>query len=249
MMKCRSEIAVLMTGLVMGCASSGWNRGGSDPKPIDDALLEYVSESEYRSINEARAALPERRDQVDFARRELEVAKADLDIAKQGRDVADALVEQAEDRAEVARDVPERDSDAAADEVLQAHSYRRWVDSKIRQRQARVEAAEANVGAKEAELDLEEAKVELAKANAVADVDLPAADDVDIGAYQLAVRLKEDARADAQAELEVARANVEVRERLVAESADAVPARYRVEVEEYEQREKVVVRDDDADLE
>ena len=248
-MKCRSKLAVLVAGLALGCASNGWNRRGSDPKPIDDALLEHVSEADYRSINEARASLPERRDQVDFARRELEVAKADLDIAKEGTDVADAMLDQAEERAEVARGVPDRDSDAAAEEVLQAHSYRRWVDSKIRQREAKVEAAKANVEAKEAELALEEAKVELAKAKAVADVDLPDTDDVDIGAYQLAVHVKEDVLADAQAELEVARANVDARERLVTESADAVPARYRVEVEESEQREKVVDRDGDGNIE
>jgi hypothetical protein len=209
--------------LLPGCASNRWDR---DPEDLDEGLLSQVTDEEYRAINEARAALPERRDRVAFAERELELAKRDRDLVEHELDEVEVALDEALERAGARRDA-QVDAEETYRDIEEAHAYRRWVESRIRQRDAEIEAAKAKVEVREAELALGEAHVELLEAEALSDVPSPEVDDLDVGTYRIALHRREAELADASADMDAARARVEVLERLVTERSQAVPARYR----------------------
>jgi hypothetical protein len=219
-------LPALLGCLALACTTSRWDR---DPEEIDASLLAHVSEAEYRSINEARSAAAEAADEVAFAREELARSKGDLKIAREEQDVAEAQLDEAETRADVAREDAQRDDALARQELEDALAYRRWVEAKIRHREARVEAARAKLELAEAEHELAVARVELAKAEAVADLENPEVQELDVDAYRRTVDRRESEVADAKADLEAARTKVESKQRLIDERAESVPAQYQRE--------------------
>jgi hypothetical protein len=209
--------------LLSGCAS---NRA---PAEVDSSLLAYVPEDERKRIDEKHTEIEAMHEEIMEAERAVVRAEDDLEVAKKEREVADATVEKARLGDEVARERSGEEHEEAGKEWEDACAYRRWVETKVALQEARVDEAEAELEHVRARHDLERCRLELMKARAIDELDRPDRPDLDVAAYESRVDRQELATGDARIAAESAEKRVELRDSVVRERAEAVPAHYKTD--------------------
>jgi len=221
-------------------------RTGGGTGEIDTALLVEVPEAQRREIDDARLEIGRRGDEIARAQREVELAEDELDILQKERDIADARVEEAEARVELALDQGD-DADGVGEhesDIEGAQAFRRWVEARIARQEARIDQARADLERARAREELAKAHLQLLQARALEDLGRPDTADIDVDAYQRRLDQLELELGDAEIAYESAERRSELRERIVADRAEAVPARYRSGVEDHAAREAAAERDE-----
>jgi hypothetical protein len=223
----RRAITITTLMILSACSSTPWN--DSEPQPVDAGLLAHVPESERQEIQEARADRAQVREDLAIVEREAQEVASRLDLAADDLDVLEARLDEAEERVEHAEEFgTQEDLADARDRLYDSQAAVRLARTKISYYDDLRALAKRMVDLQEARLELATARVELSEAAAIARLDRPAAQEVEVHAYEERVRRLEDEVAANQVEVRAARTRVELRHELLSERAQAVPASFRL---------------------
>ena len=213
--------------LLTSCSSMPWQ--DDDPRPVEAGLLAYVPESGKQEIQQARAQRAQVREDLAISKRDLEQVESRVSLAENDLDVLESRREEAEDQVEHARKYGTQEELQKAEERLQTtQAAVRLASTKVRYYEDLEQLAGQVVELQEARLELASARIEAAEAEAIATLDRPAAQDVDLNAYRERVRRLEDQVAMHQVEARATRMKVDLRREFLDDRAQAVPASFRM---------------------
>jgi hypothetical protein len=172
----------------------------------------------------------------------------ELDIIQKEREVADARVEEADARVELAREqgVGTESIDSRNEDVEGARAFRRWVEARIAKQEARIDRARADLERARAREELAKAHLQLLQARALEDLGRPDTADMDVDAYQRRFDRLELDVGDAEIAYESAERRAELRDSIVADRSEAVPARFRSGMEHEDSRTREAAAEREA---
>jgi len=227
---------LLLISLSLGCAacsSMPWNR---EPKEVDRDLVAAVPPSESRGIDEARTTRNKASDACDVAKRNATIAEDQLSLAKKEIEIAKAELETAEAALVMAEKGTTEEIEKAKAAVRDSKLVVTSAENRIRWRELDVARAKARVDLAERKLALADARVELARAEAVRELDRPAAKNVDVPVYERSVREHEKTVALAEIDVDALENEAGIAHSTYLSSARAVPASYRKRAERIDEQ-------------
>jgi multidrug resistance efflux pump len=210
----RQTILSLGVAIAVGAGCATLREEWTGRPTVDPALVAHLDESEMGAIRKARSKADEARDELAKAEAMAETAEERLDIARDELEPADQRVEIAKRKLDNARDHGTAEElEQAEEELGRARDEHRSARRKVALREKELEHARAQTDLAQARVDLALAETELVQAEAVADLDRPAAREIDLDAFRRAVR-------EAKRELEIAQVRLEAAEEEVAIARD-----------------------------
>jgi len=207
-----AAFSALVLPLAFGCASTHDTYATTD-SDVPEGLLQYASASHLDDVEEARNAHNTAVDNLESARRSEQEAEAQTKIRKEQVALAEQRVDV--ERARVAARAKgetagfEQAEEQMAEAETQVEAARRQIALNGRL----VKVREAEVTVAEAEVRVAERRVELAKARAVAPLDRPEANKVDVKRFEAGVRDEETKRELAKVERNAAQREFEIFEK------------------------------------
>lgn len=212
------------------CQSSSYNSYGERPTIADKTLMS-VPASEREDIDKARMERTKAVDEVGLAEREVERAKERVKIAKSDIGIAEAEYEAAQARLELAESSNASDRNDRIEQAMKdldgVRAHAAWAHTKVQIEEGAVEEAQAKVEVAERRVELADARIELAKAQAVESLDRDEYRDIDVSNFERCVADEELDVKLAEVEAEACAKKLELRNGLLEERAEAVPASYR----------------------
>jgi len=227
---------LLLIGLSLGCAACSSMPWNSQPKEVDRELVAAVPPGQSRGIDEARSNRDKASDARDVAKRNTAIAEDQLSLAKKEIEIAKAEQATAEAAVEIAQKGTTEDLEKANAALRDAKLVVASAETRIRWRELDVDRAKARVELAETKLVLADARVELARAEAVKELDRPAAMNVDVPAYEREVRVREKAVALAEIDVDAVENEAGIAHSNYLSSARAVPASYRKRAERIDEQ-------------
>jgi Skp family chaperone for outer membrane proteins len=239
-----TRLALLLVSSLALLACNTTSRGGE----IDTSLLVQVPEDQRARIDEARLEIGRRGDELARAQRDISMEEDALDIIQKEREVADARVEEADARVELAREqgVGTESIDSRNEDVEGARAFRRWVEARIAKQEARIDRARADLERARAREELAKAHLQLLQARALEDLGRPDTADMDVDAYQRRFDRLELDVGDAEIAYESAERRADLRDSIVADRSEAVPARFRSGMEHEDSRTREAAAEREA---
>lgn len=214
-----------------GCSSMPWN----SQKEVDRELVAAVPPNQSRGIDDARSNRDKTSDALDVAKRNAVLSEDRLALAKQELGIAKAEVATAESAAEMAEKGTNEELETAKAALRDTKIVVASAENRIRWREADVERAQARVDLQQRRLVLADARVELARAEAVTELDRPAAKNVNIEDFRSQVREQEKLVAKAEIDVDAAESEARIAHDQFLTSARAVPASYRKRAEKIDE--------------
>ena len=194
---------VRITALFACAALSACTNLSGEPQS-NDSMMAYLSDSQRDAINESRAELDERNDNLAIARQDVVLAKAELNLARSELDMVKARIDRAEAAVAVAQTGTEAELEAANAKLLAAEAAALPQNELIHWHECEVTRCRKAEALARRERDLATAGVELVKARAFAESDRVGAGEVDVTRNEESVREFEKQVALAAVELEAA---------------------------------------------
>lgn len=215
---------VKLTALFSCLALSACTNLSGKPES-NDSMMAYVSDSQRDMINESRAELYERNDNLAIARQDVVLAKAELNLARSELDMVKARIDRAEASVAVAQSGTDADLEAANARLLAAKAEVEPQNELISWRELEIARCQKAETLARRERDLATARVELVKARAFAESGRAGSSEVDVTANEERVREFEKQVALAVVELDAATTESAVAERRFETAMGDVEAR------------------------
>lgn len=207
MSEMRTSLLLVAALAVASCNQSGRYRSAGK---LDDGLLQYTTAEEQEEISAARMNLIESEDATAAAEHRASTADAD-------RKVLEAELEDAEER--VAREEERTRALADGERLAEANTALAEARRTVEVAQGKLDLHDAKALELEAQVDLAEAEeahaaavVDLRKARALASLERPETEKIDVAAFERAERERETAIEHAKLELRSAQREVSVLE-------------------------------------
>ena len=211
MSKMRTTLLLLATLAVASCNQGGRYRSAGK---LDDGLLQYTSPERQQEISAARMDLIESEDATAAAKHRASTADADRKVLSAELKDAKERVAREEERTRALAEA-EMDSEriTEADEALaEARKAVEVAQGRLDLHDAKVQELEAQVELAEAEQAHAAAVVDLRKARALAALERPETEKIDVAAFERVERERETVIEHAKLELRSAQREVSVLE-------------------------------------
>lgn len=225
--------SVLTLVAAAGCQTTPaeWFEGAPT---VDAAHLEHVSSADREDIQAARAAESTASDHLSYAKRDFEETKKALNAAEQRFEIARQEVEAAELQVAQAETGTDEAKAEAQEDLEGAQTYRRVAEANFNYLRSVVKARAEDIQLAEIEHDVARARTELIKARAVAKLDRPEAQEIDVQRFQEYLDGLEETRNVAQVDSEAAWSKADLQLATTRERAKILPASFEVEIKEFE---------------
>jgi len=225
------RLKLLSIGLSLGCAACSSMPWKSNTPEVDRELVAAVPPSQTHGIDEARADRDKVSDACDVAKRNTAIAEDQLSLAKKELVLAKTEAATAQTAAEMAEKGTTDELEKAKATVRDTNLVVASAENRIKWREMDLDRAQAREKLAQKKLVLADTRVELARAQAVKQLDRPAAKNVDVHVYEQAVREQEKTVALAEIDVDAAENEAGLAHDKFMSSARAVPASYRKRAE------------------
>jgi hypothetical protein len=197
---------------------------------VGDGLLAYVPQEQQEEIEDARRRRGEIVDQIAVARRDLSEVESFQRLADENLGTLASRAKEARLRVKHARQYDSTDEmDTAQIRRDELEAAKRLQEAKAAYYDDLEELAKQRIELLKRQANLWDARLELEKAEAVSELDRPAAKEVDVGEHRCEVNRLADQVEQARIETLVARERAKLRRTFVEQRAEAVPESLQLE--------------------
>ena len=212
----RTLSLTFLAALILGACSSLPRQPGDD-----DAMMAKLTPSQRSTIDETRANLSQRTDDLAVARQGVVRAKAEQELAETDLQLAKVRVERAETVVAIAETNTTDELESARKALEEAKTKVLHQEQLLRWREFNVTRAERAVDLAERSQELAAAKMELEKARAFSQSDQAASRNIDLRSYETKVNEHVTRESVARAELAGAVRQCEFAERGYNDAVEA----------------------------
>jgi hypothetical protein len=205
-----------LAALILGACSSLSREPGDN-----DAMMAKLTPSQRSTIEESRATLSQRTDELAVARQGVVRAKAEESLAETDLDVAKVRVKRAETVVAIAETNSTEELESAQKALEEAKGKVLHQEQLLRWREFNVTRAERAEDLAECSQELAAAKMELEKARAFSQSDQAASRNIDVRSYETKVNEHVTRESVARAELAGAVRQCELAERGYNDAVEA----------------------------